>query len=68
MTNRTTIRNIDEDALWDAKIYAAETQQTMGDVFTEAIQCLVHQHDSVTMAAEKDDEASVKLPLTGEAQ
>lgn len=50
MTTRTTIRNIDTDVLWDAKIYAAETKQTMGDVVTEAIQCLIQQRDEMALA------------------
>ena len=29
MTDKTTIRNIDPDTLWDAKIYAAQTKLTM---------------------------------------
>ncbi|SPH20645.1 hypothetical protein ASD8599_01384 [Ascidiaceihabitans donghaensis] len=46
MTSRTTIRNIDPDALWDAKIHAAATQQRLGDVVTEAIQKLIFQYDT----------------------
>lgn len=46
MTSRTTIRNIDPDALWDAKIHAAATQQRLGDVVTEAIQNLIFQYDT----------------------
>lgn len=52
MTSRTTIRNIDPDILWDAKIYAAETKQRLGDVVTEAIRALVYEHDN---GAEGDD-------------
>jgi len=45
MTSRTTIRNIDPDVLWDAKIHAAATKQRLGDVVTEAIQSLISQYD-----------------------
>ena len=38
-------RNIDPDALWDAKIYAAQTKQTMGGVVTKAMQRLVYEGD-----------------------
>ncbi|WP_157946936.1 hypothetical protein [Thalassobius sp. I31.1] len=41
--NKTSIRNIDEDTLWDAKIYAAQTKQTMGEVVTLALQRLVQE-------------------------
>ncbi|MDX8346515.1 hypothetical protein SLH49_00840 [Cognatiyoonia sp. IB215446] len=40
--NKTSIRNINEDVLWDAKIYAAQTKQTMGQVVTEALERLVN--------------------------
>ena len=46
MTSQTTIRNIDPDILWDAKIYAAETKQRLGDVVTEAIHALVYEPDN----------------------
>lgn len=42
---KTTIRNIDPDALWDAKIYAAQTKQTLGKVFTIALQQLVYEEE-----------------------
>ncbi|MCG3266592.1 hypothetical protein [Yoonia sp. I 8.24] len=41
--NKTPIRNINEDTLWDAKIYAAQTKQTMGEVVTLALQRLVYE-------------------------
>lgn len=42
---KTTIRNIDPDALWDAKIYAAQTKQTLGEVYTFALQQLVYEEE-----------------------
>ena len=45
MTEKTTIRNIDPDVLWDAKIYAAQTKQTMGEVVTLALCKLVHEDE-----------------------
>lgn len=42
---KTSIRNIDPDTLWDTKIYAAQTRQTMGEVITEALQRLVYEED-----------------------
>ena len=50
--NKTSIRNIDEDTLWDAKIYAAQTKQTMGEVITEALQRLVQEEDGVERHSE----------------
>lgn len=41
--NKTSIRNINPDTLWDAKIYAAQTRQTMGEVFTEALDKLINE-------------------------
>ncbi|WP_157946919.1 hypothetical protein [Thalassobius sp. I31.1] len=41
--NKTSIRNINEDTLWDAKIYAAQTKQTMGEVVTLALQRLIDE-------------------------
>ncbi|MBI1494818.1 hypothetical protein [Halocynthiibacter styelae] len=41
--NKTSIRNIDPDTLWDAKIYAAKTKQTMGKIVTEALQRLLYE-------------------------
>jgi len=46
--NKTSIRNIDQDTLWDAKIYAAQTKQTMGEVVTEALQRLVYAEEHVS--------------------
>lgn len=40
---KTSIRNINPETLWDAKIYAAQTQQTMGAVVTEALDKLVRE-------------------------
>lgn len=48
--NKTTIRNIDPDVFWDAKIYAAQTKQTLGEVVTEALQLLIQSY-----ATEEDD-------------
>ena len=31
--------------LWDAKIYAAQTKQTMGQVITEALEKLIYEED-----------------------
>jgi hypothetical protein len=45
--NKTSIRNIDEDVLWDAKIYAAQTKQTMGEVVTLALQRLVYEDEEI---------------------
>ena len=42
---KTSIRNINPDALWDAKIYAAQTRQTMGQVVTEALEKLVGEEE-----------------------
>lgn len=42
---KTSIRNIDPDTLWDTKIYAAQTRQTMGEVITEALQRLIYEVD-----------------------
>ena len=44
MTNKTSIRNIDPDTLWDAKIYAAQTRMTMGEVVTEALGLLIQEN------------------------
>ncbi len=41
--NKTSIRNINPDTLWDAKIYAAQTKQTMGEVITLALERLVYE-------------------------
>jgi hypothetical protein len=41
--NKTSIRNINPDTLWDAKIYAAQTRQTMGEVVTEALDKLINE-------------------------
>lgn len=43
---KTTIRNIDPDVFWDAKIYAAQTQQTLGEVVTEALQVLMQDDET----------------------
>lgn len=43
--NKTSIRNINEDVLWDAKIYAAQTKQTMGEVITLALERLVYDEE-----------------------
>ena len=59
MTNKTSIRNIDPDILWDAKIYAAQTRQTMGEVFTEAIERLIND-DAEDHEAEDRHHQSVK--------
>lgn len=56
MTTKTSIRNIDPDVLWGAKVYAAETRLTMGQVVTEALERLIDedqedgddQHDQVS--------------------
>lgn len=53
MTNKKSIRNIDPDVLWDAKIYAAQTRQTMGEVVTEAIERLIYE-ESVGRCGEDD--------------
>jgi len=45
--SKTSIRNIDPDTLWDAKIYAAQTKQTMGEVVTLALQRLMEEDDGV---------------------
>jgi hypothetical protein len=56
MTSRTTIRNIDPDILWDAKIHAAATKQRLGDVVNEAIQMLIFQRDTEYAETEKHPE------------
>lgn len=40
---RHSIRNIDPDIFWDAKIYAAQTRQTIGEVVTEALEMLFQE-------------------------
>ena len=45
MATKTSIRNIDPDTLWEAKIYAARTRQTMGEVITEAIDLLINEDE-----------------------
>lgn len=37
MNTKISIRNIDPDTYWEAKIYAAQTRWTMGEVITEAL-------------------------------
>lgn len=61
MTNKTSIRNIDPDILWDAKIYAAQTRQTMGEVITVAIERLIND-DSEDHEAEDQHHQSVEAP------
>lgn len=46
--NKTSFRNIDPDILWDAKIYAAQTKQTMGEVMTLALQRLIADEECVS--------------------
>lgn len=53
---RTSIRNIDENALWEARIYAAQTRQTMGQVVTEALEKLVLDEND-----EHDEEVDEEL-------
>jgi hypothetical protein len=43
--SKTTIRNIDPDTLWDAKIYAAQTKQTIGEVITLALDRLIAEEE-----------------------
>lgn len=43
--NKTSIRNINDEVLWDAKIYAAQTKQTMGEVITQALERLVYEEE-----------------------
>lgn len=45
--SKTTIRNIDPNTFWDAKIYAAQTQQTIGQVVTEALQHLFQEDETI---------------------
>ena len=42
---KTTIRNIDPDIFWDAKIYAAQTQQTIGEVINAALEQLLESDE-----------------------
>lgn len=56
MTSRTTIRNIDPDILWDAKIYAAQTKQRLGDVVSEAVQNLIAESDMEDAVEHSDDQ------------
>lgn len=53
---KTTIRNIDSDAFWEAKIYAAQTQQTMGEVISEAILHLISAEDANIDNEEEESE------------
>lgn len=41
--DKTSIRNIKPDTLWDAKINPAQTRQTLGHVVTEALEKLVNE-------------------------
>ena len=44
--SKTTIRNIDPDIFWDAKIYAAQTRQTVGEVVNAALERMFeHEED-----------------------
>jgi hypothetical protein len=43
MTYKTSIRGIDPDLLWEAKIYAAQTQLTMGQVVSLALETLLEE-------------------------
>lgn len=40
---KTSICNINPDTLWDAKIYAAQTKQSMGEVITEALERPIYE-------------------------
>jgi hypothetical protein len=51
IVNKISIRNINEDTLWDAKIYAAQTKQTMGEVVTLALQRLVQEEEEVIVTS-----------------
>ena len=59
MTNKTSIRNIDPDMLWDAKVYAAQTRQTMGEVVTEALCMLIQEN------VDEEAEQPAIVPLVG---
>ena len=43
MEIKNSIRNIDPDSFLDAKLYAVETGQTLGEVISEAIDLMLHE-------------------------
>ncbi len=65
MTNKTSIRNIDPDTLWDAKIYAAQTRQTMGEVITEAIERLINDDGTSDQEGGNQHHQSEEAPPEG---
>ena len=50
--NKISIRNVDPDVLWDAKIYAAQTKQTLGQVITDALERLISEEDEEMLEPE----------------
>ena len=43
MSSKTTIRNLDPDVFWDAKVLAAQVKMTMGELVTLALERLVEE-------------------------
>ena len=45
MSTRTTIRNLDEDAYLEARVYALQTGQPVGQVISDAVVAYIDEDD-----------------------
>lgn len=43
--NKKTIRNIDDDIMLEARVYAIQTKRTMGELVTESLEFFMAEAD-----------------------
>lgn len=49
---KVSIRNIDPDIYYDARVFAVQTGQTMGEIISFALENLIADHDECELVDE----------------